>query len=114
MAEFQHIPHRSTLPILFMTAFDHNAGVPEADMWSVGIQRNSLASQPGHVSYVGNRGAWWNSNGALTDPNGLRRRFSKGNNLSLASEADQQLLLRPLMSLTPGPNGTRINLTIPV
>ncbi len=54
----------------FMPWIRSEAGRPPRQIqWSIGIQREITPNLSVDVSYVGNRGAWWNSNGAITDPN---------------------------------------------
>ena len=44
-------------------AIDHNAGRPPRQIqWSIGIQREIFTNLAVEVSYVGNRGAWWEGN----------------------------------------------------
>ncbi len=97
----------------FLTAFDHNAGRPARQlMWSIGIQRELTRNMSLDVSYVGNRGVWWNSNGALTDPNRVTSAILKQHNLSLSSIDDQSLLLSNLSSVSTA-EMTAHNLKVP-
>jgi hypothetical protein len=86
---------------VFMTAFDSNAGKPPRQvMWSVGIQRELTKNLSVDVSYVGNRGVWWNSNGSLTDPNRVTPTILANHNMSLTNPAHQAILLAPLSSVS--------------
>jgi hypothetical protein len=81
----------------FMTSVDHNAGRPPRQlMWSIGVQRELTTNLSLEVSYVGNRGVWWMSNGALTDPNRVTPEILAANGLSLSNAADRDLLLKPI------------------
>ncbi len=85
----------------FMTSFDHNAGRPARQtMWSIGIQRELTTNMSLEVSYVGNRGAWWNSNGSLTDPNRVTPAILEAHNLSLSNSTHRTLLLTPLSAVS--------------
>ena len=53
---------------------DQNAGRPARQIqWSIGIQREVIPNVMVDVSYVGNRGAWWQAN-SLVDINRLTPR----------------------------------------
>jgi hypothetical protein len=81
----------------FMTAIDHNAGRPPRQiMWSIGIQREITTNLSVEVSYVGNRGVWWMSNGALTDPNRVTPQILADHGLSLSNADHRELLTTPL------------------
>ena len=83
----------------FMTWFDPNAGRPPRQiMWSIGIQREITRNLVAEASYVGNRGAWWMSNGALTDPNRVTPGILAANGLSLDSADDRALLTSRISS----------------
>jgi len=87
----------------FMTYIDHNAGRPPRQfMWSIGIQREITTNLSAEISYVGNRGAWWNANGTLSDPNRVTPTILKAHNLSLSEEADRTLLTTPFGLVSPG------------
>jgi hypothetical protein len=86
---------------VFMTSFDHNAGRPPRQIqWSVGIQREITRNLSLDVSYVGNRGVWWNSNGSLTDPNRVTPAILAQHNLSLTNPAHQAILTSPLSAVS--------------
>jgi len=85
----------------FLNGFDPHAGYPPRQtMWSIGIQREISKDLSLDVSYVGNRGVWWNSDGALNDPNRVTPAILAAHNLSLCNQPNC-LLLQPLSSLTP-------------
>jgi hypothetical protein len=86
---------------VFMTSFDSNAGRPPRQvMWSLGIQREITRNLSLDVSYVGNRGVWWNSNGALTDPNRVTPAILAAHNLSLSNSSHLALLTTPLSAVS--------------
>ncbi len=79
---------------LFMTSIDRHAGYPPRQlMWSVGIQRELTKDFSVEASYVGNRGAWWNATGTLTDPNRVTPAILAKHNLSVGNVADGELLI---------------------
>jgi hypothetical protein len=83
----------------FMTWFDNNAGRPPRQiMWSIGIQREITPNLSAEISYVGNRGAWWMSNGSLTDPNRVTPAILAANGLSLDNADDRALLTSSISS----------------
>ena len=95
----------------FLNMFDRHAGYPPRQvMWSIGIQRELFKNLSLEASYVGNRGVWWNSNGALSDPNGVTPAILAEHGLSL--QANGSLLLQPLSSLSPS-QLAQYNLTTP-
>jgi hypothetical protein len=72
--------------------YDRNAGRPARQVqWSFGIQREFFQNLAVEVSYIGNRGAWWNSPG-LIDVNALTPERLASFGLNVASSADQALL----------------------
>jgi len=86
----------------FMTSIDRNAGRPPRQiMWSIGVQRELSQNLSLEVSYVGNRGAWWLSNGALTDPNRVTPAILADHNLSLSNADDRALLTQQLSLVSP-------------
>jgi hypothetical protein len=88
----------------FMTAIDRHAGYPPRQlMWSIGIQRELSKNMSLEVSYVGNRGVWWNSPGVLTDPNRVTPEILQAHNFdpTLANQADDNVLISKFNSLTP-------------
>ena len=96
-----------------MTSFDHNAGRPPRQiMWSIGIQRELTPNMSLDISYVGNRGVWWMSNGALTDPNRVTPAILAKHNMSLSNADHRSLLLTPL-SLVSDADRARYNLSEP-
>ncbi len=75
---------------------DPNAGrPPRVFQWSAGIQREISQNLAVEVSYVGNRGAWWQANG-LVDYNGITQSRLASFNLDLNNAADRTLLLSKL------------------
>ncbi len=99
--------------IAFMTAFDHNAGRPARQvMWSFGIQREITTNMSLDISYVANRGVWWNSNGGLTDPNRVTPAKLAKHNLSLTNATHRSLLLKQFSAVTPAEAAAH-NLTPP-
>jgi hypothetical protein len=64
---FPPLPSLSAMPV----AIDHNAGRPPRTIqWSIGIQRELTRDLLVEVSYIGNRGVWWQA-GPLIDVNGV-------------------------------------------
>ena len=106
----------------FMTSFDHNAGRPARQIqWSIGIQRELSRNLSFEISYVGNRGAWWNSNGSLTDPNRVTPQILAQHNMSLndpyivgtpAAKGSDAFLLKPFGSVSSA-DLTKYSLTMP-
>jgi Carboxypeptidase regulatory-like domain/TonB dependent receptor-like, beta-barrel len=72
--------------------YDQNAGRPARQVqWSFGVQREIFQNLAVEVSYIGNRGVWWNSPG-LVDVNALTPARIAAAGLDLANAADQSLL----------------------
>jgi hypothetical protein len=83
-------------------AVDHNAGRPPRILqWSISIQREISKDLAVEASYVGNRGAYWQS-GPLIDVNGLTEANLKSVwGLDVVnSAADRTLLTTPYSALT--------------
>jgi len=77
---------------------DQNAGRPARQIqWSVGVQREVSPNFLVEASYVGNRGAWWNSGGMIS-PNAISEQTLAAHGLSLNSPADLKILAAPLNS----------------
>ncbi len=73
------------------------AGRPPRQMqWSIGIQREITPNLSVDIAYVGNRGCWWNSNGAINDPNRVRPETLAAHNFDLNNFDHRELLLTPL------------------
>ncbi len=72
-------------------------------MWSIGIQRELSKDMVVDVTYVGNRGAWWNSDGVLTDPNRVSQAILAAHNFdtTLTNATDNAVLLTKFSALTP-------------
>jgi hypothetical protein len=84
-------------------AFDPHAGyAPRLLMWSIGIQRELSKDMVIEVTYVGNRGAWWNSDGVLTDPNRVTKAILSAHNFdpTLTNTTDNAVLLQQFGTLT--------------
>jgi hypothetical protein len=84
-------------------AVDPHAGYPpRLLMWSIGIQRELSKDISLEVSYVGNRGAWWNSDGVLTDPNRVTKAILSAHNFdpTLTNTTDNAVLLQQFSALT--------------
>jgi hypothetical protein len=85
-------------------AFDPHAGYPpRLLMWSIGIQRELSKDMALEVTYVGNRGAWWNSDGVLTDPNRVTKEILSAHHFdpTLTNSTDNAVLLQQFSALTP-------------
>ena len=74
-------------------------------MWSIGIQRELSKDMALEVSYVGNRGAWWNSDGVLTDPNRVTPAILSAHNFdpTLANTTDDAVLTDAIQRGDPCP-----------
>ena len=85
--------------------YDRNAGRPPRQwQWSFGIQREISQNLAVEISYVGNRGVWWNSPG-LVDPNGLTIQRLQSFGLDVTDPNDQALLRSSLNSTTAAARG---------
>jgi hypothetical protein len=93
---FPRLPSLSPPPV----AIDHNAGrPPRIIQWSVGIQREVVRNIALEVSYIGNRGVWWQA-GPLIDINSITPEYLKTKyNLDISNPADRQLLTTPLLTV---------------
>ncbi len=77
---------------------DQNAGRPARQVqWSAGFQRELFSNVLAELTYVGNRGAYWNA-GGLVNPNALSEQDLAAHGLSLNNPADLQILAAPLDS----------------
>ena len=77
---------------------DKNAGRPARQIqWSLGVQREIIPSLLLDVSYVGNRGAWWQS-AVLIAPNAIQPATLAGAGLNIASATSRAILAAPLNS----------------
>ena len=91
---FPTVPHGSTsvTPGPGPVWMDPNAGRPaRQEQWSIGFQREITTNTVVDVTYVGNRGAWWQAPGMLNlNANTPERLQSFG--LDVTNPADQALL----------------------
>ncbi len=88
------------IPATGPNAFDRNAGrPPRMIQWSIGIQRELSRNLMIEVSYVGNRGAWWEGN-ELINVNALTAQRLKSFGLDINSADDRFLLTQRLNSTT--------------
>lgn len=86
----------------FMPWISPGAGRPPRQVhWSLGIQREITPNLSLDISYVGNRGAWWNSNGGITDPNRVTPSTLAAHNIDLKNPAHRALMLTPLSAVSP-------------
>jgi hypothetical protein len=77
---------------------DQNAGRPGRQIqWSVGIQREIFTNLAAEVTYVGNRGAWWQAF-QMVNYNALSPAILAAHGLSLNNPGDITLLNSPLNS----------------
>jgi hypothetical protein len=80
--------------------------------WSIGIQREITPNLSVDISYVGNRGAWWNSNGAINDPNRVRPETLADHHIDLSIAEHRQLMLTPLSAVSAADKAA-LNLSVP-
>jgi hypothetical protein len=86
-------------------AIDHNAGRPPRQIqWSIGIQREIFTNLAVEISYVGNRGAWWEAND-LINVNALTPERIAAAGLDINDANDRTLLTTALNKVT----STKIN-----
>ncbi|MBP1623329.1 MAG: TonB-dependent receptor, partial [Acidobacteria bacterium] len=85
---------------------------PRQAQWSIGIQHEVLPNLLLDVSYVGNRGIWWNSNGAINDPNRVTPSILEDHNFDLNNYDDRALMLKQWNQITPEEAAAH-NLTLP-
>ncbi len=77
---------------------DRNAGRPPRQVqWSIGFQREITKDLVVDVSYVGNRGVWWQAN-SLLDINRLTPEILAANGLNIGNAEDRDLLMTPLFA----------------
>jgi hypothetical protein len=96
-----------------MPMISDQAGRPARQIqWSFGIQRELTSNMSLDVSYVANRGVWWNSNGALGDPNHITPAILAAHNFNLSNADDRALLLTPLSSVSASDMAAH-NLAVP-
>ena len=93
---FPRLPSLSPPPV----AIDRNAGrPPRIFQWSVGLQREVLKNVVVEVSYIGNRGAWWQA-GPLIDVNSVTSEYLMTKyGLDINNATDRSLLTTPLSSV---------------
>ena len=97
----------------YMPWIHDRAGRPPRQIqWSIGIQREVLPDLLVDIAYVGNRGIWWNSNGAINDPNRVTPQILADHNFNLSSVADRNILLKPWSAVTTAEAAAH-SLTIP-
>jgi hypothetical protein len=93
--QFNSSPTPVSLPQPFM---DPNAGRPPRQyQWSVGIQREIFRNLALDVSYVGNRGIWWQAP-VLENLNAINVNTLAAHNININNPADVTLLSQPLSS----------------
>ena len=85
---------------------------PRQVQWSIGIQRELTPNLSLDISYIGNRGAWWNSNGAINDPNRVRPETLAAHHIDLTNSAHRQLMITPL-SAVGAADKAAFNLSVP-
>ena len=88
-----------------MSLIDPNAGRPaRQNQWSIGIQREFFRNLAAEVSYVGNRGAWWQGN-SLLNYNALTPQILSAVGLDINNAADRTLLTSTIGSATAAARG---------
>jgi hypothetical protein len=91
-------PSIPSSPSYFLTRVDPGAGrPPRMNQWSIGVQREISPNLAVEITYVGNRGVWWQAN-AISDLNRLTPEILATNNLDVNKAEDRQLLRSPLNS----------------
>jgi hypothetical protein len=86
-------------------AIDGNAGRPPRQFqWSIGIQHEILRDLVVEISYVGNRGAWWEAND-LINVNALSAERIESFGLDVNDADDRKLLTSPLNSALAAQRG---------
>ncbi len=89
-------------------AIDHNAGRPPRQIqWSIGIQHEILRNLVVEISYVGNRGAWWEAND-LINVNALSAERIASFGLNVTNKDDWDLLTSPMNSALAAQRGFNI------
>jgi hypothetical protein len=87
---------------------DPNGGrPPRVNQWNIGVQRQFTQNLMVEAAYVGNRGAWLNTNG-LDDLNGLTPQILAAHGLSLSNAANLSLLSSTFTSGKPQAAGFSI------
>ena len=87
---------------------DPNGGrPPRVNQWNIGVQRQFTQNLMVEAAYVGNRGAWLNTNG-LDDLNGLTPQILAAHGLSLSNSANLSLLSSTFASGKPQAAGFSI------
>jgi hypothetical protein len=96
-------------------SYDPNGGRPARQyQYSAGIQREVAPNLVLDVSFVGNKGIWWDTSttgGALTSLNYLSTPILSQYGLSLNNPADLAILLAPIGSAAAGPLMDKIPFT---
>jgi len=88
--------------------YDRNAGRPPRQwQWSFGIQREISQNLALEVSYVGNRGVWWNSPG-LVDPNAITFERLQAYGLDINNANDRLLLTSQIGSDAAAARGFKV------
>lgn len=86
------------IPAGSLNFFDQNAGRPGRQVnFSAGIQREIMRNLVAEISYVGNRGAWWQANSLVNDKAITPAMLSQFG-LDINSATDRALLALPIGS----------------
>ena len=92
---------------------DQNAGRPARQIqWSIGVQREIIPNVMVDLSYVGNRGAWWQAN-SLIDINRLTPSILAAHNIDPTTAAGNSLLTGPLSAVLGTPTAAADHITLP-
>ena len=86
------------IPAGTLNYFDRNGGRPARLLqWSIGLQRELSGNIVVEASYVGNRGAWWQCNGCVSD-NGVTGSYLAQRGIDVNNPTDVALLSAPITS----------------
>ncbi|HEX5230106.1 MAG TPA: carboxypeptidase regulatory-like domain-containing protein, partial [Bryobacteraceae bacterium] len=101
------------VPANTLNFFDQNAGRPgRAIQWNISIQREIIPNLTVQAAYVGNRGAWWQSN-VLNEDNAILPSTLAAHGFNVTNPADDSILTGQLGSYLGTAVGNAHGLTLP-